>query len=212
MRHIIITSRIPATVLSIGSLYLPCGMVEGFLPSVPASRNRSSTASWSKVSVSSSSSSSCLFPLQQSRLSHPMLHWKQDHYFTSMASLYAENAKWDESSLSGAATARLSGTGTKGLSSTTTNPVNAFLTILASDVASIALGLIGLAVVMADLLLLPSNAQLALLVPIRGRNEDNGASSKRVLVFGSNRAKSFFTPRDVAWCRIVTRRMASTPF
>lgn len=51
---------------------------------------------------------------------------------------------------------------------------------------------------------LPSNAQLALLIPITTSNE----SPARILVLGSNRAKSF-TPRDVAWCRIVAERMAS---
>ena len=66
---------------------------------------------------------------------------------------------------------------------------------------------------------LPVNAQLALLVPIRqetnNNNDDDDTSQSgvptttRVLVLGSNRAKSF-SPRDVAWCRIVAERMAST--
>ena len=63
---------------------------------------------------------------------------------------------------------------------------------------------------------LPVNAQLALLVPIRQENNNNnnntsqsgGPTTTRVLVLGSNRAKSF-SPRDVAWCRIVAERMAS---
>ena len=55
---------------------------------------------------------------------------------------------------------------------------------------------------------LPSNSQLALLVPIRSADNINSATT-RALVIGSNRAKSF-TPRDVAWCRIVAERMAST--
>jgi hypothetical protein len=44
---------------------------------------------------------------------------------------------------------------------------------------------------------LPSNTQLALLIPIR---------VNQVLVLGSNTAKSF-SPRDVAWCRVVAERM-----
>jgi hypothetical protein len=47
---------------------------------------------------------------------------------------------------------------------------------------------------------LPSNAQLALLIPMMG---------SRVLVLGGNTAKSF-TPRDVAWCRIVAERMENS--
>ena len=45
---------------------------------------------------------------------------------------------------------------------------------------------------------LPTNSQLALLVPV---------DSSRVLVLASNRAKSL-SPKDVAWCRIVAERMA----
>ena len=44
---------------------------------------------------------------------------------------------------------------------------------------------------------LPTNAQLALMIPI---------SSSQVLVVAGNAAKSF-TPRDVAWCRIVADRI-----
>jgi hypothetical protein len=47
---------------------------------------------------------------------------------------------------------------------------------------------------------LPSNTQLALLIPIR---------VGQVLVLGSNTAKSF-SPRDVAWCRVVAERMNTT--
>jgi len=46
---------------------------------------------------------------------------------------------------------------------------------------------------------LPSNTQLALLIPL----ENN-----MVLILGGNTAKSF-TPRDVAWCRIVADRMGN---
>lgn len=61
---------------------------------------------------------------------------------------------------------------------------------------------------------LPANAQLALLIPITTNNDDvtslsSLAPSTRVLVLGSNRAKSF-TPRDVAWCRIVAEHMSSS--
>jgi hypothetical protein len=44
---------------------------------------------------------------------------------------------------------------------------------------------------------LPSNTQLVLLIPIR---------VGQVLVLGSNTAKSF-SPRDVAWCRVVAERI-----
>lgn len=46
---------------------------------------------------------------------------------------------------------------------------------------------------------LPANSQLVLLVPV---------DTTRVLVLGSNRSKSF-SPKDVAWCRIVAERMAT---
>ena len=51
---------------------------------------------------------------------------------------------------------------------------------------------------------LPSNAQLALLIPITVTD-----SLSRVLVLASNTAKSF-TPRDIAWCRVVAERMSGT--
>ena len=54
---------------------------------------------------------------------------------------------------------------------------------------------------------LPTNAQLALLIPV-GVPTDDGLPT-RVLVLASNRAKSF-TPRDVAWCRIIADRISST--
>ena len=50
-----------------------------------------------------------------------------------------------------------------------------------------------------ELTYLPSNTQLALLIPI-----DNG----KVLVLAGNTAKSF-TPRDVAWSRIVAERLGN---
>jgi hypothetical protein len=58
---------------------------------------------------------------------------------------------------------------------------------------------------------LPVNAQLALLVPILdsvNNDDDTRGPTNRVLVLGGNRAKSF-SPRDVAWCRIVAERMAT---
>jgi hypothetical protein len=51
-----------------------------------------------------------------------------------------------------------------------------------------------------ELTYLPSNTQLALLIPI-GRGD-------KVLVLGGNTAKSV-TPRDVAWCRIIAERMGN---
>jgi len=45
---------------------------------------------------------------------------------------------------------------------------------------------------------LPRNTQEVLVVPM----------GKRVLVLGSGKAKSF-TPKDIAWCRVVAERMAS---
>jgi hypothetical protein len=50
---------------------------------------------------------------------------------------------------------------------------------------------------------LPGNLQLALLIPIMNENDE---SRRKVLVLGGNTAKSF-SPRDVAWCRIVAERM-----
>lgn len=49
---------------------------------------------------------------------------------------------------------------------------------------------------------LPSNTQLAVLIPFDTDNQ-------RVLVLGGNMAKSF-SPRDVAWSRIVAERMGSS--
>jgi hypothetical protein len=46
---------------------------------------------------------------------------------------------------------------------------------------------------------LPSNTQLALLIPIE---------NDKVLILGGNTAKSF-SPRDVAWCRIIAERMGN---
>ena len=51
---------------------------------------------------------------------------------------------------------------------------------------------------------LPSNTQLVLMVPIF--NTGRTKSSTNVLVLGSNTAKSF-SPRDVAWSRVIAERM-----
>ncbi|CAJ1891344.1 unnamed protein product [Cylindrotheca closterium] len=49
---------------------------------------------------------------------------------------------------------------------------------------------------------LPSNSQLCLLIPFDDNNQ-------RVLVLGGNMAKSF-SPRDVAWARIIAERMGNS--
>lgn len=49
---------------------------------------------------------------------------------------------------------------------------------------------------------LPSNTQLAVLIPF----DDN---NRRALVLGGNMAKSF-SPRDVAWARIIAERMGNS--
>jgi hypothetical protein len=53
---------------------------------------------------------------------------------------------------------------------------------------------------------LPSNTQLAVLIPISSKSTSNGSFCNNVLVLGSNTAKSF-TPRDIAWSRIVADRL-----
>ena len=55
---------------------------------------------------------------------------------------------------------------------------------------------------------LPSNTQVALLLPIIPNIPDNNTQDTRnnVLVLGGNTAKSF-TPRDIAWCRIIAERI-----
>jgi hypothetical protein len=53
---------------------------------------------------------------------------------------------------------------------------------------------------------LPSNTQLAVLIPISSKSTSNGSFCNNVLVLGSNTAKSF-TPRDIAWSRIVANRL-----
>mmetsp|Transcript_2935 Transcript_2935/g.6507 ORF Transcript_2935/g.6507 Transcript_2935/m.6507 type:complete len:348 (+) Transcript_2935:166-1209(+) len=56
-----------------------------------------------------------------------------------------------------------------------------------------------------ELTYLPSNTQMAVLIPIAGDDETTNASNS-VLVLGGNTAKSF-TPRDIAWSRIVAERV-----
>ena len=54
---------------------------------------------------------------------------------------------------------------------------------------------------------LPSNTQLVILIPISSKSESsNEDGSNSVLVLGGNTAKSF-TPRDIAWSRIVADRL-----
>ena len=55
---------------------------------------------------------------------------------------------------------------------------------------------------------LPSNTQVALLLPIIPNIHDRNTQDTRnnVLVLGGNTAKSF-TPRDIAWCRIIAERI-----
>jgi hypothetical protein len=55
----------------------------------------------------------------------------------------------------------------------------------------------------AELTYLPTNSQLAVLIPIASSSDDKNNS---VLVLGGNRAKSF-SPRDIAWSRIVAERL-----
>jgi hypothetical protein len=56
---------------------------------------------------------------------------------------------------------------------------------------------------------MPPNTQLAVLIPISSKSSENepvNVAKNSVLVLGSNTAKSF-TPRDIAWCRIVADRI-----
>jgi len=50
---------------------------------------------------------------------------------------------------------------------------------------------------------LPSNTQMAVLIPMKSKTKSN---RNNVLVLGANTAKSF-TPRDIAWSRIVAERI-----
>lgn len=62
---------------------------------------------------------------------------------------------------------------------------------------------------------LPSNTQCSVLIPIAGRSSvkcssspANDDKSNNVLILGGNTAKSF-TPRDIAWCRIIADRIGT---
>ena len=63
---------------------------------------------------------------------------------------------------------------------------------------------------------LPDNTQEALLLPIKVASSSNSSSTARgaekerlfALALGSDTAKSF-TPRDVAWCQVLARRMGT---
>jgi hypothetical protein len=53
-----------------------------------------------------------------------------------------------------------------------------------------------------ELTYLPNNAQMAVLIPIQSSNSKKNS----VLVLGGNTAKSF-SPRDIAWSRIVAEKI-----
>ena len=58
-----------------------------------------------------------------------------------------------------------------------------------------------------ELTYLPSNTQMAVLIPIRPASSSGGDTEKNsILVLGGNTAKSF-TPRDIAWSRIVAEKL-----
>jgi hypothetical protein len=57
----------------------------------------------------------------------------------------------------------------------------------------------------AELTYLPTNAQLAVLIPIASSSSSDDKKNS-VLVLGGNTAKSF-SPRDIAWSRIVAERL-----
>ena len=56
-----------------------------------------------------------------------------------------------------------------------------------------------------ELTYLPNNAQMAVMIPIRPSTADSSIRNS-VLVLGGNTAKSF-TPRDIAWSRIVAEKI-----
>jgi hypothetical protein len=60
-----------------------------------------------------------------------------------------------------------------------------------------------------ELTYLPNNTQMAVLIPIRpssSSSDDTSSKKNSVLVLGGNTAKSF-TPRDIAWSRIVAEKL-----
>ncbi len=57
-----------------------------------------------------------------------------------------------------------------------------------------------------ELTYLPSNTQIAVMIPIRPPKESSSSIRNSVLVLGGNTAKSF-TPRDIAWSRIVAEKI-----
>lgn len=59
-----------------------------------------------------------------------------------------------------------------------------------------------------ELTYLPSNAQMAVLIPIQQPSSSSDGSMNSVLVLGGNTAKSF-SPRDIAWSRIVAERLGN---
>ncbi len=58
-----------------------------------------------------------------------------------------------------------------------------------------------------ELTYLPNNAQMAVMIPIQpSSSSSSGTLKNAVLVLGGNTAKSF-TPRDIAWSRIVAEKL-----
>ena len=60
----------------------------------------------------------------------------------------------------------------------------------------------------AELTYLPTNAQMAVLIPIESSSSSDDQKNS-VLVLGGNTAKSF-SPRDIAWSRIVAERLGES--
>mmetsp|Transcript_17224 Transcript_17224/g.35538 ORF Transcript_17224/g.35538 Transcript_17224/m.35538 type:complete len:337 (-) Transcript_17224:166-1176(-) len=57
-----------------------------------------------------------------------------------------------------------------------------------------------------ELTYLPNNTQMAVMIPILPSSSSSSSSKNSVLVLGGNTAKSF-TPRDIAWSRIVAEKI-----
>ena len=53
---------------------------------------------------------------------------------------------------------------------------------------------------------LPPNAQEALILPIEVQTSDRDSSKNVALVLGSDTAKNF-SPKDVAWCQVLSSRI-----
>ena len=57
-----------------------------------------------------------------------------------------------------------------------------------------------------ELTYLPNNTQMAVMIPIQSSSSSSSSKKNHVLVLGGNTAKSF-TPRDIAWSRIVAQKL-----